>query len=130
MLSILVQDEGFFPWSDTVITQSPLHLEGHDDPEDVDLEAVGNIHGNIIIISFASFSDGRGFSLAHNLRLRGFDGQIYASGHIICDQYRHARQSGFDGVLLNEDQVRRMPEPHWREQAKRVALSYRDKIYA
>ena len=130
MLSILVQDEGFYPWSHKALSITPLCLEGHDDSEDVDLKSADELHGNIIIISFASFSDGRGFSLAHNLRLKGFEGQIYASGHIICDQYRHARQSGFDGVLLTEDQARRMPEIYWQEQAKRVSLSYRDKIYA
>ena len=130
MLSILVQDSGFYPWSHVALSLNPLCLDGHDNPEDVDLKAVDEVHGNIIIISFASFSDGRGFSLAHHLRLKGFEGQIYASGHIIGDQYRHARQSGFDGVLLTQDQAHRMPEPYWREQAKRVGLSYRDKIYA
>ena len=130
MVSILVTDDGFHPWSSLSHGQAPLIIQGDNNPEDVDLETAINSHGAIIIIEFPSSADGRGFSLANNLRLQGFAGQIFACGFLICDQYRHARQSGFDGVLLNEAQAKRMPEPHWLEQAKRVGLSYRDRIYA
>ena len=130
MLSILVTDEGFHPWSSSAHGQAPLIIQGDDNPEVVNLDTAINDHGGIIIIKFPSSADGRGFSLAHHLRLQGFVGQIFASGALICDQYRHARQSGFDGVLLNEEQAERMPESQWQEQAKRVELSYRDRIYA
>ena len=130
MVSILVTDDGFHPWSLSAHRQVPLVIQGDDNPEDVEMDTAINDHGDIIIIEFPSSADGRGFSLAHHLRLQGFTGQIFASGALICDQYRHARQSGFDGVLLNEAQAKRMPEPHWLEQAKRVGLSYRDRIYA
>ena len=129
MLSILVTDDGFHSWSLSAHKQAPLIIQGDDNPEGVDLDTATNDHGDIIIIEFPSSADGRGFSLAHHLRLQGFAGQIFASGALICDQYRHARQSGFDGVLLTEAQANRMPEPHWQEQAKRVGLSYRDRIY-
>ena len=130
MLSILVTDDGFHPWSLSTHRQAPLIIQGDDNPEDVDLDRAINVHGGIIIIEFPSSADGRGFSLAHHLRLQDFAGQIFAGGSLICDQYRHARQSGFDGVLLNDAQAKRMPESHWQEQAKRVGLSYRDRIYA
>ena len=130
MLSILVKDDGFQPWSLAQLDKAPLIIQGHDNPEDVDLDTAIIDHGSIIIIEFPSSADGRGFSLAQNLRLQGFAGQIFASVSLICDQYRHARQSGFDGVLLDSAQAKRMPEPHWQEQAMRVGLSYRDRIYA
>lgn len=129
MISILVQDDGFQPWSQSALPKAPLFLDATAMPEEVDLKAVQDDHDNMIIIDFANFSDGRGFSIAHNLRLQGFDGQLLAKGHVISDQYRHVRQSGFDGVLLTEEQAKRMPEAYWQEQATRVNISYRDRIY-
>ena len=56
--------------------------------------------------------------------------RIFAVGALVCDQYRHARQSGCDGVLISVAQAQKMPEPHWLEQAGRVAVSYRARLYA
>jgi len=58
------------------------------------------------------------------------EGQINAIGALVCDQYRHARQSGCDGVLITAEQAQKMPEPHWLEQARRVPISYRLRLYA
>ena len=55
----------------------------------------------LIRIEFASFADGRGFSLARILRLMGFSGHLRAYGHVISDQYAMARRSGFDDVEVS-----------------------------
>lgn len=53
-----------------------------------------------LILEFDAFRDGRGFSLAAVLRERGYRGRLIADGHLLPDQARHLRRSGFDGVVL------------------------------
>jgi phosphoadenosine phosphosulfate reductase len=54
----------------------------------------------VLILEFDAFRDGRGFSLAAVLRERGYRGRLIADGHLLPDQARHLRRSGFDGVVL------------------------------
>lgn len=54
----------------------------------------------VLVLEFDAFRDGRGFSLAAVLRERGYRGRLIADGHVIPDQARHLRRSGFDGVVL------------------------------
>lgn len=54
----------------------------------------------VLVLEFDAFRDGRGFSLAAVLRERGYRGRLIADGHLIPDQARHLRRSGFDGVVL------------------------------
>ncbi|MHA6287565.1 phosphoadenylyl-sulfate reductase [Maricaulis sp. CAU 1757] len=63
-------------------------------------EAAAAIAGaDEIAIRFASFKDGRGFSLATQLRQRaGFAGRLRAVGDLIPDQASALYRSGFDGV--------------------------------
>ncbi len=52
-----------------------------------------------IDIHFESFKDGRGFTLASQLRSRlGFTGRLRATGHIIPDQAMFLKRVGFDEV--------------------------------
>ena len=53
-----------------------------------------------LILEFDAFRDGRGFSLASILRERGYTGRLIAAGHVLPDQARHLRRSGFDAVEL------------------------------
>ncbi len=53
----------------------------------------------VLVLEFDAFRDGRGFSLAAVLRERGYRGRLIAVGHLIPDQARHLRRSGFDGVV-------------------------------
>ena len=120
---ILVTDAGFAEVESESLSYHVVRTD--DNPEELD--EAGH-HHDLIIIDFPSMADGRGFSLARLLREKGYRGTLYAAGALICDQYRHARQSGFDGVLLTKDQANRMPEHHWREQVARVAVSYRNRL--
>lgn len=65
-----------------------------------EVEAAANSAG-VLVLEFDAFRDGRGFSLAAVLRERGYRGRLIAEGHLIPDQARHLRRSGFDGVVLN-----------------------------
>ncbi|MBB5515856.1 uncharacterized protein (DUF934 family) [Rubricella aquisinus] len=64
-------------------------------------------------IPFPSFADGRGFTLARRLRRLGYAGTLRAEGHILSDQFRHARRCGFDEVEISDAQALRQPEDHW-----------------
>lgn len=125
MTEIYVNDSGFGP--SPIDTQSAVAvLDSAQAPEDLYTE---NQFYEAIYIEFASAHDGRGFSQARRLRELGYNGFIIAKGALIADQYRHARQSGFDGVLLTQAQARRMPEQIWQEQAQRVFVSYQDRVF-
>jgi uncharacterized protein (DUF934 family) len=64
-----------------------------------------------VIIHFASFSDGRGFTMARHLReIVGYCHRLLASGHLIPDQADYLRRCGFTHVeidMRNEKQWRR-----------------------
>lgn len=52
-----------------------------------------------VIVEFPTFSDGRGFSQARQLREQcGFEGEIRATGHIIRDQYLFLHRCGVNAI--------------------------------
>lgn len=67
----------------------------------------------LIAIPFKSFTDGRGFSIARQLRLAGFAGEIRAVGPLIADQFAYLRSCGVDTVELDDDTLRRQPAEQW-----------------
>ena len=59
-----------------------------------------------IAIDFPAFTDGRGYTLARQLRERyGYRGEIRAVGDVLIDQLFYMHRCGFDAFLLREDQV-------------------------
>ncbi len=59
----------------------------------------------VIAIDFPSFTDGRGYSLAHQLRERhGWTGELRAVGDIQRDQIDLLSRAGFDTFGLRDDQ--------------------------
>ncbi|WP_322867936.1 DUF934 domain-containing protein [Aquicoccus sp. G2-2] len=120
-MSVLIRDTGFtaedwphgFTPSRREITGengAGLDLPGDIDPADL----VESLHGlGMIRIAFASFADGRGFTLARQLRLMGYKGRLRASGPLLADQYTMARRCGFDEVEISTDHAKRQPEPSW-----------------
>ncbi|NOR60908.1 MAG: phosphoadenylyl-sulfate reductase [Rhodobacteraceae bacterium] len=83
---------------------------------------------DLIRVDFPVFSDGRGFSLARQLRLLGFVGRLRAKGHILADQYAMARRSGFDEVEIDAALARRQPEPIWQARANWQARDYQNRL--
>ena len=67
-------------------------------------------------IAFQSFKDGRGFTLARELRDRlGYQGWLRASGDLLPDQATHLWDVGFDDVLISEHGTL----PAWERAANR-----------
>lgn len=71
----------------------------------------------LIRVDFPHFADGRGFTIARQIRRMGFKGRLRAKGHVIADQYAMVRRSGFDEVEISGDLARRQPENHWRSRS-------------
>lgn len=96
-------------------------------PNDADLGLIAARLGRIalVTIAFPQFTDGRGFSLAHELRhTYRYKGELWARGHLIPDQYTFARCCGFDAVLVETDVFARQGEADWSEAAASMKLRY------
>ena len=78
----------------------------------------------LIVIEFPSFGDGRGFSIARQLRLAGYAKGLRARGPLIADQIRHVRAVGFDEIELPDGVAARQPAGQWRELASMVTAGY------
>jgi len=84
-----------------------------------------------IRIAFPSSADGRGFSLARQLRNLGYKGRLRAQGPLISDQFRYALSCGFDEVEIDAEIAARQPESHWNlggESDDSDVVNYRDKL--
>lgn len=57
----------------------------------------------VVAVHFPRFADGRGYSIAYQLRRRlGFRGELRAVGDVQRDQLFYLSRSGFDAFLLTE----------------------------
>ena len=58
----------------------------------------------LVAIDFPKFSDGRGYSIAYNLRKRlGYQGELRAIGDVLRDQLFQMQRCGFDAYATRED---------------------------
>ena len=122
-MSVIVTDAGFAPAAGSdgagALTLAP----------DADLDAIEGLDAAPMVrVEFPSFSDGRGFTLARLLRLRGYAGHLRATGHVIADQYAMARRSGFDDVEISDELAARQPEEQWRFRAGWQAHDYQARV--
>ena len=116
-MSQLIDDTGFVPetWRpgfatvDIWSTGLGVHLTSDTDPNDLDQF----LNAPAIRFDFPTSHDGRGFTLARLLRLRGYQGRLRAYGALIADQYAMARRSGFDEVEIHDDLAARQPQEQW-----------------
>ena len=69
------------------------------------------------------FSDGRGFSIARQLRLHGFTGVIEVIGDLLPDQLPMAAAAGVDSILIRAEHAERCEEVQWRRKS-----GYRDRF--
>ncbi|MCL7405689.1 MAG: DUF934 domain-containing protein [Marivivens sp.] len=86
------------------------------------------LSASVIAVEFPSFADGRGFTLAAQLRRLGFKGRLRAQGHVICEQYAMARRSGFDEVAISDELAARQPENLWLTRANWQANDYQARM--
>ncbi|NVK31816.1 MAG: DUF934 domain-containing protein [Gammaproteobacteria bacterium] len=77
-----------------------------------------------LAIEFATFADGRGFSVAKRLRQLGYAGELLATGYLIPDQWQLLIECGFDAVVLDDGRLSAQGEAHWQ-----AAISARDLAY-
>ena len=132
-MSVIVTDSGFAaddldaftPLEDLTSQTTLLAIEN-----DVDPLIVAKSFSNLkaISIAFPSFSDGRGFSLARQLRQLGYSGRLRAVGHVISDQYYHARRAGFDEVKISDELAKRQPEANWLAEGDWDSDTYQDRL--
>jgi uncharacterized protein (DUF934 family) len=58
----------------------------------------------LVAVDFPSFADGRGYSIAYNLRARlGFNGELRAVGDVLRDQLFYMSRVGFNAFATRED---------------------------
>jgi uncharacterized protein (DUF934 family) len=74
----------------------------------------------MIVLSFPAFTDGRSYSLARQLRLDGYRGELRATGNILPDQLQFMLQVGIDSFDVPD----RFPLEAWQHAAKLMGLTY------
>ena len=133
-MNVIFTDEGFAPdgWNEAF---TPLAEAGAEDTSidlgsDADPSELTDRLGalRMIRVDFPSFADGRGFTIARQLRLMGYDGRLRAKGHVIADQYAMARRSGFDEVEISDELAERQPEDQWQFRAQWQAHDYQARL--
>jgi uncharacterized protein (DUF934 family) len=126
-MTVIVTDAGFGPetWTAGFDSETTLDLLSDSDPATL-ATLIADIE--IIRIDFPSFADGRGFTLARQLRLMGYTGRLRAKGHVLADQYAMARRCGFDEVEINAELAARQPQEQWLARAQWGAHNYQARL--
>ncbi len=126
-MSVLVTDTGFHPAELPNDTACILELGPDTDPDTLD----GALDGiRLVRVTFPKSADGRGFTIARQLRRMGYRGRLRACGHVLADQYTMIRRAGFDEVEIDDALAARQPEPDWAFRADWQAPSYRTRLKA
>ncbi|CUH48284.1 DUF934 domain-containing protein [Ruegeria atlantica] len=122
-MNVIVTDEGFAPddWTDGFVTleDAANDVVALDVASDTDSDELVDRLGSarMVRVDFPSSADGRGFTIARVLRLKGYTGRLRARGHVLADQYAMARRSGFDEVEIDDALANRQPEDQWLARA-------------
>jgi uncharacterized protein (DUF934 family) len=131
-MSVIVTDTGFAAddWSEGYIALGAANdAEALDVPSDADPNSIPLCASlRMVRVDFPSSADGRGFTIARALRLRGYTGRLRAKGHVLADQYAMARRSGFDEVEIDADLAMRQPEDQWQFRANWRAHDYQNRL--
>lgn len=131
-MSVLVTDKGFTAddWTHGYCGDGAANdCRAVDLASDADANALTLTPAlEMIRVAFPSFADGRGFTIARTLRLRGYKGRLRAKGHVLADQYAMARRAGFDEVEIDSDLAARQPEDQWLARADWQAHDYQSRL--
>ncbi|AMP16501.1 hypothetical protein CPter291_4274 [Collimonas pratensis] len=61
-------------------------------------------HFDVVAVDFPKFTDGRGYSIAYNLRTRlAYSGELRAIGDVLRDQLFYMQRVGFDAFAVRAD---------------------------
>ena len=77
-----------------------------------------------VVLKAAVCSDGRVFSLARQLRKRGFVGTLILEANMLPDQLPMAISCGVDQIVISGEHARRCTEPQWRMKAEEGRFGY------
>ncbi len=77
-----------------------------------------------VVLSASSYSDGRVFGLARQLRQRGFTGTLMLEADMLPDQLPMATSCGVDEILISDAHALRCTEPQWRLKAEGERFGY------
>lgn len=116
---------GFVPVDDAANDVAALDVPSDTDPAALIAQLAGV---KMVRVDFPSFADGRGFTIARQLRLSGYTGRLRAKGHVISDQYAMARRCGFDEVEISDELAARQPEAEWQFRANWKANDYQARM--
>lgn len=124
-MTVIVTDTGFSSddWAGAEDRTATLAPEDRADDLSARLAAL-----ELIRVTFPSFADGRGFTLARDLRRLGYTGRLRAAGHVLADQYAMARRAGFDEVEIDAELAARQPEADWLARANWQAHDYQARL--
>lgn len=132
----LIKDDGFHAddladvtfetFREGMATPSYMDVENSIDPTNL----ATHLDAKAIRIPFPSFADGRGFSIARQLRSMGYTGRLRAVGHLISDQYLHARRAGFDEIEIDDAVAKRQPVEQWLAVSGWDKITYQDRLRA
>ena len=75
----------------------------------------------VIALVVASFSDGRVFTVARQLRQIGFEGRLEVVGDLLPDQLPMLFESGVDVLEISAQHARRCDEAQWTGKAAQWA---------
>ena len=125
--NVIVTDAGFAAdtWEDGFDNQFALDVTSDTDPASLASQFEGV---QLIRVDFPSFADGRGFTIARQIRRLGYRGRLRARGHVISDQYAMARRSGFDEVEISPELAKRQPQSEWHFRADWQANDYQARL--
>ncbi|WP_372884738.1 DUF934 domain-containing protein [Shimia sp.] len=117
--------QGFVPAAENTGSAAALDVASDMDPAELIRQLAGV---EMIRIDFPSFANGRGFTIARQLRLAGYAGRLRARGHVISDQYAMARRCGFDEVEISDELAARQPEAEWQFRSDWQAHDYQSRM--
>ncbi|MCQ0093027.1 DUF934 domain-containing protein [Roseovarius sp. M141] len=132
-MNVIVTDAGFAPddWTHPIVALEDARSGvGIDLPSSIDpAELAGRLPDiTMIRVDFPSSADGRGFSVARQLRLMGYKGRLRARGHVLADQYAMARRCGFDEVEISHELAERQTQDQWMFRANWQAHDYQSRL--
>ena len=74
----------------------------------------------LVVLSFPAFTDGRSYSLARQLRLDGYRGELRATGNLLPDQLQYMVQVGIESFEVTD----RFPIEVWQKASHQMSLTY------
>ena len=79
----------------------------------------------LIVLPFPSFTDGRAYSLARQIREVGYTRELRAAGNVLPDQVQFMLQVGFDSFEIGD----RFTADIWLKASRQMSLAYQRGLY-